>query len=57
MNSICREKIDDFVNCIIKYILEKKMNLIIKLQDRRVTSIVNPLVIALLFLLSVDPSF
>ena len=38
MNSICREKIDDFVNCIIKYILEKKMNLIIKLQDRRVTA-------------------
>ena len=48
---------NDLVNCLIKYILAKKMKLIIKLQDRRVTSIVNPLVIALLFLLSIDTSF
>ena len=57
MNSTYREKMDDFVNCLIKYVLEKKMNFLIKLQDRRVTSIVNPLVIVPLFLLFVDPSF
>ena len=57
MNSTYREKMDDFVNCLIKYVLEKKMNFLIKLQDKRVTSIVNPLVIVPLFLLFVDPSF